>query len=64
MWTVVYVAQSRQETEKIQSALSNQGVLVKIRQIGKEKDGHGLFEILVPQTEVDDAYTILTSITY
>ncbi|MCX7885568.1 MAG: glutamate decarboxylase [Caloramator sp.] len=64
MWTVVYVAQSIEERDKIQKALCEQGVLVKIKKIGKKNDDNGLYEILVPQTEVDDAYIILTSIIY
>lgn len=64
MWTVVHVAQSKNEVEKIQKALCDQGVLVKIRQIGKSKNGQVLFEVLVPNCEVDDACSVLTSITY
>lgn len=64
MWTVVHVAQSKIEVEKIQKALCDQGVLVKIRQIGKSKNGQVLYEILVPNSEVDDACVVLTSITY
>lgn len=64
MWTVVYIAQSRHEMEKIEKALCEQGVLVKIKKIGKNNDDNGLYEILVPKSEVDDAYIILTSITF
>lgn len=64
MWTVVYVAQSIEETKKIEKVLAADGVLVKVRQIGKGKNGQGIFEVLVPKTEVEDAYLILTSITY
>ncbi|MDF2674487.1 MAG: glutamate decarboxylase [Clostridiales bacterium] len=64
MWTVVHVAQSKIEVERIQKALDDQGVLVKVKQIGKSKNGQVLFEILVPNSEVDDACVVLTSITY
>lgn len=64
MWTVVYVAQSIEEAQKIEKALSDDGVLVKLKQIGKGKNGQGIYEVLVPKTEVEDAYLILTSITY
>jgi len=59
MWTVVYVAQSKDGAEKLQSMFSEQGVLVKIRQIGKSKGSDGLFEVLVPETEIEDARVIL-----
>lgn len=64
MWTVVYIAQSKLELDKIGDALKEQGLLVKIRQIGKSKNGQALYEILVPKSEVNDASIILTSITY
>jgi hypothetical protein len=59
MWTVIYIAQSRDGADKLQGMLSEQGVLVKTRQIGKVKNSDGLFEILVPETEVEDARIIL-----
>lgn len=59
MWTVVYVAQSKDGASKLQGMLSEQGVLVKTRQIGRSKNNDGLFEILVPETEVEDACVIL-----
>lgn len=64
MWTVVYVAQNVEEFNKVKNALTKDGILVKSRQIGKKKDNRGTFEILVPETEVDDASMVLTSITY
>jgi hypothetical protein len=59
MWTVIYVAQSKDGANKLQGRLGEQGVLVKTRQIGKSKKSDGLYEILVPETEVEDACTIL-----
>lgn len=59
MWTVVYVAQSKDGAAKLQGMLSDQGVLVKTRQIGRTKNTDGLFEVLVPETEVEDACVIL-----
>ena len=64
MWTVVHVAQNKTEADKIENALTEQGVLVKVRQLGKNKNDQALYEILVPQAEVDDACMVLTSITY
>jgi len=59
MWTVIYIAQSKEGATKLQDMLSEQGVLVKTRQIGKAKYSDGIYEILVPETEVEDACTIL-----
>ena len=59
MWTVIYVAQSKDGATKLQGMLSEQGVLVKTRQIGKSKNSDGLYEVLVPETEIEDARIIL-----
>jgi hypothetical protein len=64
MWTVVHIAQNKIEADKIENALTEQGVLVKVRQLGKSRNGQALYEILVPQAEVEDACLVLTSITY
>jgi hypothetical protein len=64
MWIVIYVAQSDEEKDKIEGALTSQGILTKARKIGKNKSGNGLYEILVPKTETDDACMILTSVIY
>lgn len=59
MWTVVYVAQSKDGADELKDMLNTHGVLVKTRQIGKGKNSGGVFEILVPETEVEDACVIL-----
>jgi hypothetical protein len=64
MWTVVYLAQSKIEADKIENALVDAGVLVRIKSIGKDKNGQGVFEVRVPQSEIDYAYPILTSVIY
>lgn len=63
MWTVIYVAQSKDGANKLQSRLSEQGVLVKTRQISKSKKTDGIYEILVPETEVEDACVIIEQLT-
>jgi hypothetical protein len=64
MWTVLYLAQSKIEADKIENALNEVGVLVRVRNIGKDKSGHGIFEIMVPQSEIDYAYPVLTSVIF
>ncbi|HBM76097.1 MAG TPA: hypothetical protein DD429_11185 [Clostridiaceae bacterium] len=59
MWTVVYVAQSKAGANELKNMLNEQGVLIKVHQIGKSKNGDGLFEVLVPEAEVEDARGIL-----
>lgn len=64
MWTVVYIAQSAQEAEKISGALKDNGVLVKLKQLGQSKGSKTMYEVMVPQMEVEDASMVLTSMTY
>ncbi|HBM81908.1 MAG: hypothetical protein QME45_05905 [Clostridiales bacterium] len=59
MWTVIYVARCRQGAKELKNMLANQGVFVKTRQISRNKNNDGLHEILVPETEVEDACIIL-----
>ena len=58
MWKVIYMTDTRTDAESIEKVLSNNNFLVKIRAINK-KNAQGLCEILVPQTEAEDAYMIL-----
>lgn len=64
MWTVVYLAQGKAEADKIEGVLTGQGILVKLRNIGKDKKNNGLFEVLVPNGETEDACNVLTSMVY
>ncbi len=62
MWTVVYIAPSRSVAESLKNVLSNEGLLVMLRAIGLPHMGEsGAVEILVPESEVDEAMEILNS---
>jgi hypothetical protein len=58
MWTVIYMAHTKDPVLKVQDFLSQAGVAVKIRPVGEGADD-GYFEILVPETESQLAHTIL-----
>jgi len=64
MWTVVYIAQSTLEAQKISDALRDNGILVKLKQIGQSKRSKAIYEVMVPQMEVEDASMVLTSMAY
>lgn len=64
MWTVVYIAQSTLEAQKISDALRDNGILVKLKQIGQSKGTKAIYEVMVPQMEVEDASMVLTSMAY
>ncbi|MDU4962066.1 MAG: hypothetical protein E6X17_15530 [Sporomusaceae bacterium] len=59
MWTVIYIAAGRAPAEKIRAALLEGGVLADIRPVGMSLSGDGLFEILVLESEAEEANVIL-----
>jgi menaquinone-dependent protoporphyrinogen IX oxidase len=60
MWTVVYMAQSKDIATKMQELLTEEGILVKIRPISKNHENNdNYFEILVPEAEVEEAHSVI-----
>ncbi|WP_425057703.1 hypothetical protein SCACP_22410 [Sporomusa carbonis] len=60
MWTVVYIASNRAQAELYKNVLCNEGVLANIRPAGIVSAlGDGLYEILVLESEADEAHAIL-----
>jgi len=57
MWTVIYVASDEDEANNLRDKLIGEGFLVKTRSLGKENDN--LYELLVLETEVDEALEVL-----
>lgn len=63
MWTVVYIAANRALAEMIKELLSGDGFLVMLRPIGPPHLGDSSqYEILVPETELDEVHEILTTV--
>lgn len=61
MWTVVYIAPNRIMAEQLKSLLEQEGILVMLRSIGVPHLGDsGTTEVLVPETEAEEASQILT----
>lgn len=58
MWTVVYMANTRDDAEYIEKLLLKEGFLVKIKPISKNNE-KGTCEVLVPRSEVEEAHTFL-----
>lgn len=60
MWTVVYIASNRAQAELYKNVLCNEGVLANIRPAGVASVlGDGMYEILVLESEADEAHSIL-----
>lgn len=59
MWTVVYISQNRKNAEDLCKALEAAGILVKMRTSGNEEEDCCSYEILVPETEIEEAHNII-----
>lgn len=63
MWTVIYIAPNKVIAEKYKKALDDEGMLVQLRPIGSAHLGeHASVEILVPESEAEEAHEIITSL--
>ncbi|RKD23779.1 glutamate decarboxylase [Ammoniphilus oxalaticus] len=58
MWTVIFIAHSKRMAEAIQTKLTAEGFLINIRQAKGSKQQ---FEILVPESELDEIQEILNT---
>lgn len=59
MWTVVYIAANRTQAETIKTMLCEEGVLANIRPAGVSMLGDGLYEVMVLESEADEAHALL-----
>ncbi len=59
VWTVVYVAPTRSVAERLRSMLEKEGFLPRLRPVGLTDNEDRSVEILVPESEVDEATELL-----
>lgn len=59
MWKVVHIAPNHAQAEALKSTLEEEGFLPKIRPVRSSAHGDGNYEILVPDSEVYEAYEVL-----
>ena len=60
MWKVVYMAQNKETADQINDLLTAEGFLKRIKPVYKNvPDQDNYYEILVPQTEVQEVHNIL-----
>lgn len=63
MWTVVYVASTWSEAERIKDILAKHGLLIMLRACRHPKGkGSQHVELLVPEIEVDDAHSVIMDV--
>jgi len=58
MWTVIYMAQSKESVEKMRKLIEDNGILTKVRALKKSEQDY-CFEILVPASEVFPAQDLI-----
>lgn len=58
MWTVIFIAHSEKMAKNIHDKLTAEGFLVKVRQASVSAQ----YEVLVPESELDEIQEILSSI--
>ena len=62
MWMVVYLSQTKEQAERIRVLLERAGVLVKVRSVNQSDNvKFGCYEIMVPESELDEAHEIILS---
>lgn len=60
MWTVIYMVQSLEAAEELRQLLESAGIITKIRPVTKAAEGElNAYEILIPQTEKEEAHKII-----
>lgn len=59
MWTSVYMAQSREDAEKMRLTIEQSGIIVMLKQINNEDSSAECFELLVPKAELETALSII-----
>ncbi|MCL1792096.1 MAG: glutamate decarboxylase [Peptococcaceae bacterium] len=63
MWTVIYIAPNADVAEQYKSHLTDEGIFVQLRPVsGTKKKMNSLVEILVSQSEAEEAHEILTNL--
>lgn len=62
VWTVVYIAANRPIADMLKELLEGEGILAMLRPIGAPHLGaSGSVEILVPESEIEEAHEIISS---
>lgn len=62
MWIVIFVTQNRETADVATALLREAGLVVKVRTLGTKTDSvYGCFEILLPESEVEEGHKVLIS---
>ncbi|HEX2952536.1 MAG TPA: DUF2007 domain-containing protein [Bacillota bacterium] len=62
MWTVLYIAPSQSEANRLKMLMETEGILVRLRPVGLMIDENTAnVEVLVPEAELEEAQEVLTN---
>ena len=59
MWTSIYIANNKEQAEKLRTSLQEEGILSKVRKVGgMVETEHGIFEVQVMESEAEEAQAV------
>lgn len=62
MWIVLHIAPNRVHAEMIKNMLISEEIIADIRPCGTAFLGDGMYEVVVPESEVEEARQILVNL--
>ena len=62
MWIVIFITQNKETANYVMELLRNAGLIVKLRTASTKSDSmYGCFEILLPESEIEEGHKVLIS---
>ena len=62
MWIVIFITQNKETANQVMELLRKAGLIVKLRATGTKGDSlYGCFEILLPESEIEEGHKVLIS---
>lgn len=62
MWTVLYIAPSQSEANRLKNLMETEGIMVRLRPVGLMiSENTANVEVLVPEAELEEAQEVLTN---
>lgn len=62
MWTVLYIAPSQSEANRLKLLMETEGIMVRLRPVGLMiSENTANVEVLVPEAELEEAQEVLTN---
>lgn len=59
MWTVVYMSHTGQNADNVRYMLEKSSMIVRVRTLKDNSDNSDCYEVLVPESEVQQALSLI-----